>query len=49
MQAWEQARLPQELYNQVTATIEKKRVWINELEFIREAVREKLARVALEA
>jgi len=35
-------RIPRDLYNSIQTIVKKKGLWMNELEFIREAVREKL-------
>lgn len=43
MVEWVQIRIPEELYKKVTTIITEKKFWINEHDFIRDAVREKLA------
>ncbi len=45
MVQWTPIRLPEELYGEVTDTIKKNQRWVNEHDFIREAVREKLDKI----
>lgn len=45
MTEWEMTRLPRDLFNEVTKVIEKRGFWTSENEFVRDAVREKLAKI----
>lgn len=45
MTEWEQVRLTRELYNEVTKILEDKKFWVNEQDFVRDAVREKIGRI----
>ena len=39
---WEAIRIPKELYDQISKIVKDSGFWVNEHEFIRDAVREKL-------
>ena len=38
-------RISENLLSEVTETIQKRKLWVNEVDFIREAIREKIATV----
>jgi Arc/MetJ-type ribon-helix-helix transcriptional regulator len=42
---WVPVRIPEDLYAEITALLKKKPLWLNEHDFIRDALREKLAAV----
>jgi Arc/MetJ-type ribon-helix-helix transcriptional regulator len=44
MVEWVPIRIPEELYKQIQEVINHNKVWVNEHEFIRDAIREKLAK-----
>ena len=46
---WVQIRIPKELMDEIIEIIKKKPHWINEHEFIRDAVREKIDTISKEA
>jgi Arc/MetJ-type ribon-helix-helix transcriptional regulator len=50
MAEWVQIRIPEALYKEVQDAINREKFWINEHDFIRDAIREKLAQnIASEA
>jgi metal-responsive CopG/Arc/MetJ family transcriptional regulator len=46
---WEPVRIPKQLFIEVKAIIDKTGFWVNEHEFIRDAIREKLTKCQNEA
>lgn len=46
---WEQIRIPKELFDEATKVIREKGFWVNEQDFVREAVREKITKIQAEA
>jgi Arc/MetJ-type ribon-helix-helix transcriptional regulator len=45
MSKWQNIRLPKNLYEEVKTQVEKRGLWTNEQEFVREAIREKISKV----
>ena len=43
---WEPVRIPRTLYTEISEIISRTGFWINEHEFIRDAIREKLTKYA---
>jgi hypothetical protein len=43
------ARISEDLYREVTEIVQKYKLWINEIDFIREAIREKIIKTKGEA
>jgi len=46
---WVQVRIPAVMMKEIQETIGKKPLWVNEHDFIRDAIREKLCNLASEA
>lgn len=45
MTDWEPVRIPKELFDQIKIIVKETGLWINEHEFIRDALREKLVKI----
>lgn len=46
---WVQVRIPEEMIKEIREIIEHQKLWVNEHEFIRDAIREKLRTLASDA
>jgi len=46
---WVQVRVPVEMVEEVREIVERKKLWVNEHEFIRDTIREKMSGVVSEA